>query len=51
MFWKMFPSSGEFGGRSFAYVTHHHINLMQIHICCKKYNNKNQTGENVKQTN
>ena len=51
MFRKMFPSSGEFAGRSFVYVTNHHINLMQIHICCKKYNNINQMGENMKQTN
>lgn len=24
---------------------------MQIHICHKKYNNRNQTGENMKETN
>jgi hypothetical protein len=47
----MFPSSGEFAERSFAYVTNHHINLMQIQICCKKYNNESQMGEDMKQTN
>jgi hypothetical protein len=51
MFWEMFSSSGEFAGRSFAYVTNHHINLTQIQIHCKKYNNESQMGENMKHTN
>ena len=50
MVWKMFPSSGEVAGRSFAYVTNRHINSIQIHMCCKKYNNKNHLGEDMKQT-